>query len=67
MAAWQCYEPGCRGLVSGRADETTTTCPRCGSTNGEFVTGEQVRERMALGVYFNIDPRTGKRAKKRKR
>ncbi len=43
------------------------TCPLCGSTNGEVVTGQRVEEGMRAGVFFNIDPKTGKRAKDKRR
>ena len=38
-------------------------CPLCGSSNGEIVSSEKVTTGMKTGVFFNIDPKTGKRAK----
>ena len=42
-------------------------CPSCDGTNGEVVTKERLEEGMESGVYYNIDPKTGKRAKKKRR
>jgi len=42
-------------------------CSLCGSSNGEVVTSQRFEEGMAAGVFFNIDPKTGKRAKAKKR
>jgi hypothetical protein len=44
----------------------TKTCPSCGGSSGETVSGEHVGEGVEAGAYFNIDPRTGKRSKKKK-
>jgi hypothetical protein len=38
-------------------------CPLCGSANGEAITGQRFDEGMKAGAFFNIDPKTGKRAK----
>jgi rRNA maturation endonuclease Nob1 len=42
-------------------------CPSCGGTNGEVLSKETVNEGVKRGAYFNIGPRTGKRAKKKRR
>ena len=42
-------------------------CPSCASANGEVIPGQRVTEGLEAGVFFNIDPRTGERAKKKKR
>jgi hypothetical protein len=39
-------------------------CPSCGAANGEVLSQERFEEGFKAGVYFNIDPATGKRAKK---
>ncbi|MFL9921586.1 hypothetical protein PQR75_40795 [Paraburkholderia fungorum] len=41
-------------------------CPGCGSTNGQIISSERVKEGMEAGTFYNIDPRTGKRAKKKR-
>jgi predicted RNA-binding Zn-ribbon protein involved in translation (DUF1610 family) len=42
-------------------------CPSCGDEGGEVISQERFEEGFEAGVYYNIDPRTGKRAKKKKR
>jgi rRNA maturation endonuclease Nob1 len=42
-------------------------CPSCGGTNGQVVSNERVIEGEKAGVYWNIDPRTGGRPKKKRR
>lgn len=42
-------------------------CPLCGSQNGEVVSGQRVAEGLKAGFYFNIDPKTGKPAKSKRR
>ena len=42
-------------------------CPSCGSTNGELLSHERFNEGFKAGVLFNIDPKTGKPAKKKRR
>jgi hypothetical protein len=37
----------------------------CGSTNGRKVPDEQFEKGFEHGLYYNIDPQTGKRTKKR--
>lgn len=41
-------------------------CPACGSTNGEILSKEQFEKSFKAGAIFNVDLKTGKRAKKRK-
>lgn len=41
-------------------------CPSCGSTDGEILAQDQFDKSFEAGAIFNIDPTTGKRAKKRK-
>jgi DNA-directed RNA polymerase subunit RPC12/RpoP len=43
--------------------EENGKCPSCGSADGEILSPERVREGMQAGVYFNIDPKTGKHKK----
>jgi hypothetical protein len=42
-------------------------CPLCGSQNGEVVSGQRAEEGLKAGVFFNIDPKTGKRVKSKRR
>ena len=51
-------------LLSGGVEKT---CPSCGGVNGEALSHKRVNEGMAAGAYFNIDPATGKPAKKKRR
>lgn len=39
-------------------------CPLCGSENGETLTNERFDEGFQAGAFYNINPKTGKRAKK---
>lgn len=40
-------------------------CPSCGGTNGEVLSADRVKSGMDAGVFYNIDPKTGGRAKKK--
>jgi hypothetical protein len=42
-------------------------CPLCGSQNGEVISGQRTDEGLKAGALFNIDPKTGKRAKSKRR
>ena len=46
---------------------TEEKCPSCGGSRGEVVSQEHMKEGFEAGVYFNIDPRTGKRIAKKPR
>jgi hypothetical protein len=39
------------------------SCPLSDSSNGEIVPGSRLKAGMEAGEFFNIDPKTGKRAK----
>jgi hypothetical protein len=41
-------------------------CPSCGDEGGEVISQERFEEGFKAGVYYNIDPNTGKRAKKKR-
>ena len=47
-------------------DGNEKKCPLCGGTNGDIRTLEQVNEMREAGAAWNIDPKTGKRAKKKR-
>jgi DNA-directed RNA polymerase subunit RPC12/RpoP len=64
MANFQCF--ACQ-KVSIMVAEDTDACPTCGSKNGEVISNERLKEGMKAGAIWNIDPRTGKRAKPKKR
>ena len=42
-------------------------CPVCGGTNGEVLSQEQFEQGHEEGAIFDIDLKTGKRAKKKRR
>ena len=46
---------------------TEKKCPSCGSANGEVLANERFQEGFKAGTYYNIDPKTGKRAKTKRR
>jgi hypothetical protein len=46
---------------------TEKKCPSCGGTNGELESSAQFKEKHEAGVYHDIDPKTGKPTKKKKR
>jgi hypothetical protein len=69
MAQWyHCFT--CKKLtpISKRDKQSPDemTCSICGTNNGEVISGERAMEGLAAGVFFNIDPKTGKGAKKRR-
>jgi hypothetical protein len=61
---YNCF--ACR-KVAPLAESTQEKCPACGSTNGERISNERFNEGFKAGVFFNIDPKTGKPAKKKRR
>jgi len=46
---------------------TEKKCPSCGSANGEVLTNERFNEVLKAGAFYNIDPKTGKVAKNKRR
>jgi hypothetical protein len=62
MPTFSCFT--CHRVFAGVTDDK---CPSCGGTNGEWLSPERLREGMEHGTYFNIDPRTGKRAKPKRK
>ena len=51
--------------VSPLFESAGTQCPLCSSANGEILSSERFSEGFKAGVYFNLDPKTGKPAKKK--
>lgn len=62
-ANYHCFS--CRKVAILVAADTKE-CPACGSTNGELIDNNRLREGIDSGVFYNIDPGTGKRLKKKK-
>ena len=63
MAAYNCFS--CSKVTPSVAEDTTK-CPLCGNENGEVISNERVKESLDSGAFYNIDPRTGKRSKKKR-
>ena len=61
--AYECF--ACRQALL--VDSKNGKCPSCGSTKGQVISAERVKEAFGRGTYFNIDPKTGKRSKKKPR
>jgi DNA-directed RNA polymerase subunit RPC12/RpoP len=64
LQSYECFS--CRKVSLFSVGEDQTKCPTCGSTNIQILSKDRVTEGMKAGVYFNIDPKTGKRAKTKK-
>lgn len=60
---FECF--GCKKVVL-LSDDTKKVCPGCGSANGQIIPFDRVKQGMDAGVFYNIDPRTGKPAKKKR-
>lgn len=43
------------------------TCSSCGGQNGQIVSQERFEQGHKAGVYYHLDPRTGKPARKKRR
>jgi len=52
--------------VTTLVDEDKEKCPLCGSSNGKVISNERLMEGFDSGAFFNIDPKTGKRAKEKR-
>jgi len=63
MSAYSCFD--CH-KISPVSETAPKKCPLCGGTNGEVISNDRLQEGLDSGVYYNIDPRTGKRTKKKK-
>jgi hypothetical protein len=60
IEVYHCFKCGTPMLLVAPAKRK---CPTCGEEGGEVVPPELFREHLNAGVYYNIDPNTGKRAK----
>jgi len=63
MAWFRCLD---HGKVISVNQGSERKCPSCGGTRGEFFPDEKVNEGQDTGVFYNIEPRTGKPAKPRR-
>ena len=61
----ECF--ACRRVSLLLDDKDTSKCPSCGSANGHVISSGRVREGKEAGAYFDIDLKTGGRAKPKKR
>jgi rRNA maturation endonuclease Nob1 len=62
---YECFT--CRRVFLLPDSVDKSKCPSCGGTNGHVISAKRVKEGMKAGTFSNIDPRTGKRAKKKRR
>jgi LSD1 subclass zinc finger protein len=62
--SYECFS--CRKVSMFADGEDQTKCSTCEGTNIQLLSGQRVREGMEAGVYFNIDPKTGERAKRKR-
>lgn len=62
---YECF--ACRKVSMFSEHDDQTECPTCGGTSIQLLSKQHVREGKESGVYFNIDPKTGGRAKRKKR
>ena len=62
MSSYECFD--CKKVTLLMWGDVTT-CPSCGSSNGQIIDKKKVDEGLEAGAYFNIDPKTGKPAKKK--
>jgi rRNA maturation endonuclease Nob1 len=63
MSSFQCFN--CHRVIPF-VDADTKKCPSCGSEHGQFIDDKRLKEGLDSGEIFNIDPKTGKPAKKKK-
>ena len=54
-------------LLGGAEEHIKRECSDCGSTNVEILSQEEFDKGVERGAIYNIDPKTGKRAKKKSR
>ena len=65
---YQCLNSDCSAYqeITPLFEDSEESCPLCGSKKGKVVSNDRLEEGLEAGVFFNIDPTTGKRAKKKK-
>jgi len=61
---YRCFN--CNKVTPIMGTITEEKFPLCESTNGQVLSRERFDEAFKEGAIFNIDPNTGKRAKKRR-
>ena len=64
MPNYQCFKCS---IVTPLVADDCSQCPSCGSSNGQIISDERLNEGLDSGAIFNIDPKTGKPQKKKKR
>jgi PHP family Zn ribbon phosphoesterase len=64
MQAYECFK--CHEVSYFTDTMDQTKCPTCGGVV-HLLSEDRVREGMKSGVFYNIDPKTGKRAKPKRR
>jgi predicted nucleic acid-binding Zn-ribbon protein len=57
----------CGQLAAILDPQVAAECGACGSKDAEIVPADQVKKGLEAGAYYNIDPRTGGRAKKKRK
>ena len=62
VGSFECFS--CRKVVP-LSENQEAKCPICGSENGQIIHGERVTLGLKAGIYLNIDPKAGGRAKLR--
>ena len=56
---YRCSNSEC-GKLTPLIGTAKRKCPSCGDEGGEVVPSERVKQGLKTGVYYNIDPNTGK-------
>ena len=63
MAAYNCFSCS---KVTPLINEDKKECPLCGGSNGEVISNERLKEGLESEVFFNIDPKNRRNAKKKR-
>lgn len=63
MRSFECFD--CKKVLP-LFDEASSKCPSCGSSNGQIVDVQRVKDSLDSGAFYNFDPKTGKPAKQKK-
>jgi DNA-directed RNA polymerase subunit RPC12/RpoP len=65
LQSYECFD--CRKVSIFTGGEDQTKCNTCGSANIQLRSTVDGVEGMKAGVYFNIDPKTAKSARPKRR
>ena len=63
MPSYECFKCS---IVTPLIAEDCSECPSCGSSKGQVLSNEKLLDGLDFGTISNIDPKTGKRQKKKK-